>query len=95
MKKEIPQLQKQDVGGAELPYLFYDGGPRQILLLMPPDFCPGCGIPSLKILFRNIRHGRRTSATTDRAIRMKEGWPGAWSLKIWPLSVVSRKLRTT
>ncbi len=31
MKKEIPELKMQDVGGAELPYLYYAGGTRQIL----------------------------------------------------------------
>ena len=40
MKKEIPQLQKQDVGGAELPYLFYEGGARQILFAHATGFLP-------------------------------------------------------
>jgi len=31
MKKEIPELKMRNVGGAELPYLYYAGGARQIL----------------------------------------------------------------
>jgi len=30
-EKEIPELKMQDAGGAELPYLYYAGGARQIL----------------------------------------------------------------
>ena len=36
----------QDVGGAELPYLYYEGEKaiRKFFLLMPQVFCPGSGI---------------------------------------------------
>jgi lipase len=40
MKKEIPELKKQDVGGAELPYLYYAGGARQILFAHATGFLP-------------------------------------------------------
>jgi pimeloyl-ACP methyl ester carboxylesterase len=40
MKKEIPELKMQDVGGAELPYLYYEGGPRQILFAHATGFLP-------------------------------------------------------
>jgi len=40
MKKEIPELKTQDVGGAELPYLYYEGGPRQILFAHATGFLP-------------------------------------------------------
>lgn len=40
MKMDIPELMKQDVGGAELPYLFYDGGPRQVLFAHATGFLP-------------------------------------------------------
>ena len=40
MKKEIPELKMQDVGGAELPYLYYEGGPRQILFVHATGFLP-------------------------------------------------------
>lgn len=29
--KKTPELKMQDIGGAELPYLYYAGGTRQIL----------------------------------------------------------------
>jgi len=34
----------QDVGGAELPYLYYEEKLRKFFLLMPQVFCPGSGI---------------------------------------------------
>lgn len=40
MKKEIPELKKQDVGGADLPYLHYAGGDRQILFAHATGFLP-------------------------------------------------------
>ncbi len=40
MKKEISELKMQDVGGAELPYLYYEGGPRQILFAHATGFLP-------------------------------------------------------
>jgi pimeloyl-ACP methyl ester carboxylesterase len=40
MKMDIPELTKQDVGGAELPYLFYEGGARQILFAHATGFLP-------------------------------------------------------
>src|SRR5512145_2021078 len=40
MKKEIPELKHQDVGGASLPYLYYAGGPRQILFAHATGFLP-------------------------------------------------------
>jgi len=40
MKKDIPELRKQDVGGAELPYLFYAGGPRQLIFTHATGFLP-------------------------------------------------------
>jgi len=40
MKKDIPELKMQDVGGAELPYLYYAGGPRQILFAHATGFLP-------------------------------------------------------
>ncbi len=40
MKKKIPELKTQDVGDAELPYLFYPGGERQILFAHATGFLP-------------------------------------------------------
>lgn len=40
MKKEIPELKIQDVGGASLPYLYYEGGARQILFAHATGFLP-------------------------------------------------------
>jgi pimeloyl-ACP methyl ester carboxylesterase len=40
MKRDIPELQRQDVGGAELPFLFYTGGPRQMLFTHATGFLP-------------------------------------------------------
>jgi pimeloyl-ACP methyl ester carboxylesterase len=40
MKKEIPELKMQDVGEAELPYLYYEGGTRQILFAHATGFLP-------------------------------------------------------
>jgi pimeloyl-ACP methyl ester carboxylesterase len=40
MKKEIPELKTQDVGGAWLPYLYYEGGPRSILFAHATGFLP-------------------------------------------------------
>ncbi|RPH87053.1 MAG: alpha/beta hydrolase [Deltaproteobacteria bacterium] len=40
MNKEIPELKMQDVGGAELPYLYYAGGARQIIFAHATGFLP-------------------------------------------------------
>jgi len=40
MKKEIPELKRQDVGGAELPYLYYPGGEKKILFAHATGFLP-------------------------------------------------------
>ncbi|MDD5415115.1 MAG: alpha/beta hydrolase [Smithellaceae bacterium] len=40
MKREIPALKHQDVGGAELPYLYYEGGEKKILFTHATGFLP-------------------------------------------------------
>ena len=40
MEISIPDLKHQDVGGAELPYLFYDGGASQMLFVHATGFLP-------------------------------------------------------
>ncbi|MFO7568392.1 MAG: alpha/beta hydrolase [Smithellaceae bacterium] len=40
MKTQIPDLKHQDVGGAELPYLYYAGGDRHILFAHATGFLP-------------------------------------------------------
>src|SRR5208337_2257477 len=39
-EKEIPELKMQDVGGAELPYLYYEGEAPQILFAHATGFLP-------------------------------------------------------
>jgi len=73
MKREIPALKHQDVGGAELPYLYYEGGEKKILFTHATGFLLGCGTRLLSNLFRNIPSGRLISAVTVPAIRKKGG----------------------
>ena len=40
MTIQIPDLKHQDVGGAELPYLYYEGGDHQILFAHATGFLP-------------------------------------------------------
>jgi lipase len=40
MGMEIPDLKRQDVGGARLPYLHYEGGPSQIIFVHATGFMP-------------------------------------------------------
>ncbi len=40
VKKEIPELKHQNVGGAELPYLYYPGGEKKILFAHATGFLP-------------------------------------------------------
>lgn len=40
MRVGIPDLKMQDVGGAELPYLHYEGGPSQIIFVHATGFMP-------------------------------------------------------
>jgi len=40
MKTEIPELKTEDVGGARLPYLYYEGGARSILFAHATGFLP-------------------------------------------------------
>ena len=40
MKKEIPELKHADVGGAELPYLYYPGGKAHMLFAHATGFLP-------------------------------------------------------
>lgn len=40
MKKTIPQLTTQDVGGAELPYLYYPGGEKPTIFCHATGFMP-------------------------------------------------------
>jgi len=48
MKIEIPELKTQDVGGAELPYLYYPGGPKQILFVHATGFLPWLWHPIIR-----------------------------------------------
>jgi len=50
MKKEIPELKIQDVGGASLPYLYYEGGARQILFAHATGFLPWLWHPIIEHL---------------------------------------------
>jgi len=49
-EKEIPELQMQDVGGAELPYLYYEGEAPQILFAHATGFLPWLWHPIIKKL---------------------------------------------
>ncbi len=40
MKMDIPELKHQNVGGAELPYLYYPGGEKKILFAHATGFLP-------------------------------------------------------
>ena len=51
MKTEIPELKMQDVGGAELPYLYYAGGPKQILFVHATGFLPWLWHPIISEFF--------------------------------------------
>lgn len=48
MKQEIPALKYQDVGGAELPYLYYPGGEKKILFCHATGFLPWLWHPIIK-----------------------------------------------
>lgn len=48
MKTEIPELKKQDVGGAELPYLYYAGGARHMLFAHATGFLPWLWHPVIR-----------------------------------------------
>ena len=45
---EIPDLKMQDVGGAQLPYLFYEGGTSQIIFVHATGFMPWLWHPVIK-----------------------------------------------
>jgi lipase len=49
-EKEIPELKMQDVGGAELPYLYYEGEAPQILLSHATGFLPWLWHPIIENL---------------------------------------------
>jgi pimeloyl-ACP methyl ester carboxylesterase len=48
MGMEIPDLKMQDVGGAQLPYLHYDGGTSQIIFVHATGFMPWLWHPVIK-----------------------------------------------
>ncbi len=48
IKDGIPELKKQDVGGAELPYLYYDGEGPALLLAHATGFLPWLWHPVVK-----------------------------------------------
>jgi len=48
MGMEIPDLKMQDVGGAQLPYLHYDGGASQIIFVHATGFMPWLWHPVIK-----------------------------------------------
>lgn len=48
--REIPPLKIQDVGGAELPYLYYEGEPPQILFVHATGFLPWLWHPIIENL---------------------------------------------
>jgi lipase len=48
LKKEIPDLKMQDVGGADLPYLYYEGGIPQIVFAHATGFLPWLWHPVVK-----------------------------------------------
>jgi lipase len=49
-KKEMPDLKMQDVGGAELPYLYYEGEASSILFAHATGFLPWLWHPVIKQL---------------------------------------------
>jgi pimeloyl-ACP methyl ester carboxylesterase len=49
-EKEIPELKMQDVGGAELPYLYYEGRAPQILFAHATGFLPWLWHPIIENL---------------------------------------------
>jgi pimeloyl-ACP methyl ester carboxylesterase len=49
-EKEIPELKMQDVGGAELPYLYYEGEVPQILFAHATGFLPWLWHPIIEDL---------------------------------------------
>ena len=48
MGMEIPDLKMQDVGGAQLPYLHYDGGASPIIFVHATGFMPWLWHPVIK-----------------------------------------------
>ena len=48
LKKEIPDLKMQDVGGADLPYLYYEGSTPQFLFAHATGFLPWLWHPVVK-----------------------------------------------
>ncbi len=48
LKKEIPDLKMQDVGGADLPYLYYEGETPQIVFAHATGFLPWLWHPVVK-----------------------------------------------
>src|SRR4030042_408942 len=48
LKKEIPGLKMQDVGGADLPYLYYEGSTPQFLFAHATGFLPWLWHPVAK-----------------------------------------------
>ncbi|HEX7416146.1 MAG TPA: alpha/beta hydrolase [Smithellaceae bacterium] len=50
LKKEMPDLKMQDVGGAELPYLYYEGEAPQILFVHATGFLPWLWHPVIEEL---------------------------------------------
>jgi pimeloyl-ACP methyl ester carboxylesterase len=50
VKRKIPPLMMQDVGGAELPYLYYEGGTPQILFAHATGFLPWLWHPIIEDL---------------------------------------------
>jgi pimeloyl-ACP methyl ester carboxylesterase len=50
VKRKIPPLKMQDVGGAELPYLYYEGGTPQILFAHATGFLPWLWHPIIEDL---------------------------------------------
>lgn len=48
LKKEIPDLKMQDVGGADLPYLYYEGKTPQIVFAHATGFLPWLWHPVVK-----------------------------------------------
>jgi lipase len=49
-KREIPELKLQDVGGAELPYLYYEGNNPQILFAHATGFLPWLWHPIIEYI---------------------------------------------
>jgi pimeloyl-ACP methyl ester carboxylesterase len=50
LKKEIPELKMQDVGGADLPYLYYEGETPQIVFAHATGFLPWLWHPVIQRL---------------------------------------------